>query len=83
MQEQELNIALVTIGGLALALSHLAGVLRSKEYFIDRATRGDPLTVLEQFSRLTIGLAVMSATLRLPQAISGYTRCWTLFSYRR
>lgn len=85
---QELNIALVAIGGLTLVLSLVAGFTRSKVYFIsepmaavilgivmgplglnllDLANWGDPFTILEQFARLTVGLAVMAAALRLPR----------------
>lgn len=85
---QELNIALVVIGGLTLVLSLIAGVMRSKVYglsepmaavalgvvigplgmgWIHLSNWGDPYTIIEQFARLTVGLAVMAAALRLPQ----------------
>lgn len=85
---QELNVALVTIGGLTLVLSLVAGLMRSKVYFLSEPMAamilgvvigplgldllrlshwGDPFTVVEQFARLTVGLAVMAAALRLPQ----------------
>ncbi|WP_436343843.1 cation:proton antiporter domain-containing protein [Natronorubrum sp. FCH18a] len=85
---QELNIALVTIGGLTLALSLVAGLMRNKVYFLSEPMAsvllgivigpfglglvslshwGDPFTIMEQFARLTVGLAVMAAALRLPQ----------------
>ncbi|WP_049922611.1 cation:proton antiporter domain-containing protein [Halopiger djelfimassiliensis] len=85
---QELNIALVTIGGLTLVLSLVAGLIRSKVYFLSEPLAAlilgivigplglglirlsdwaDPFTILEQFARLTVGLAVMGAALRLPQ----------------
>ncbi|WP_436348785.1 cation:proton antiporter domain-containing protein [Natronorubrum sp. FCH18a] len=85
---QELNIALVTIGGLTLALSLISGLMRNRVYFLSEpmaavilgivigplgldllelAHWGDPFTILEQFSRITVGLAVMAAALRLPQ----------------
>lgn len=34
---------------------------------LDLANWGDPFTILEQFARLTVGLAVMGAALRIPQ----------------
>ncbi|MFC7230863.1 cation:proton antiporter [Saliphagus sp. GCM10025308] len=85
---EELNIAFVTIGSLALLLSLAAGLMRSKVYFISEpivavllglvigplglelihlSSWGDPFTIIEQFARLTVGLAVMAAALRLPQ----------------
>ncbi|RKD89080.1 cation:proton antiporter domain-containing protein [Halopiger aswanensis] len=85
---QELNIAFVTIGGLTLVLSLVAGFMRSKVYFLSEPMAAvllgiligppglglirlsgwaDPFTILEQFARLTVGLAVMAAALRLPQ----------------
>ncbi|SEW09016.1 cation:proton antiporter domain-containing protein [Natrinema salifodinae] len=85
---QELNIALVTIGGLTLVLSLIAGLLRNRVYVLSEpilavllgvvigslgldllhlAAWGDPFTIMEQFARLTVGLAVMAAALRLPQ----------------
>ena len=85
---QELNIALVTIGGLTLAFSLVAGLMRNKVYFLSEPLAAvilgivigplglglfrlshwaDPFTIMEQFARLTVGLAVMAAALRLPQ----------------
>ena len=85
---QELNIALLLIGGLTLILSLIAGIMRSKLYglsepmlavalgivigplgmgWVELSNWGDPYTIVEQFARLTVGLAVMAAALRLPQ----------------
>lgn len=85
---QELNIALVVIGGLTLILSLIAGLMRSKVYglsepmlavalgivigplgmgWVQLSNWGDPYIITEQFARLTVGLAVMAAALRLPQ----------------
>ena len=85
---QELNIALVTIGGLTLVLSLVAGLMRNRVYvlseplaavilgvvigplgldLLELAHWGDPFAILEQFARLTVGVAVMGAALRLPQ----------------
>ena len=85
---QELNVALVTVGGLTLVLSLVAGLLQSRSYLLSEPmaavllgvvvgplgfgwlpleTFGDPFVILEQFSRLTVGLAVMAAALRLPR----------------
>lgn len=85
---QELNIALVVIGGLTLVLSRIAGLMWSKVYgrsgpmlavapgivlgplgvgWVDFSHWGDPYTIIAQFSRVTVGLAVMAAALRLPQ----------------
>ncbi|ELY92232.1 cation:proton antiporter domain-containing protein [Natrialba taiwanensis] len=85
---QDLNIALVTIGGLTLLLSLVAGLMRNKIYVLSEpmvavilgvvigpfgadllalAEWGDPFLIVEQFARLTVGLAVMAAALRLPQ----------------
>ncbi|WP_049928576.1 cation:proton antiporter domain-containing protein [Halopiger goleimassiliensis] len=85
---QELNIALLSIGGLTLVVSLVAGVIRGKVYFLSEPLAavllgivigplglglirlsdwGDPFTILEQFARLTVGLAVVGAALRLPQ----------------
>ena len=85
---QQFNLALVTIGGLTLAFSLVAGLMRSKVYFLSEpmaavllgiaigpsglslvslSNWGDPFTIIEQFARLTVGLAVMGAALRIPQ----------------
>lgn len=85
---QELNVALVTVGGLTLVLSLVAGLLQSRSYLLSEPMAavllgivvgplgfgwlplesfGDPFVILEQFSRLTVGLAVMAAALRLPR----------------
>lgn len=88
MSMQELNIALVAIGGLTLVLSLIAGLIRSKVYVFSEPMAavalgivigphwlglvrlsdwGDPFAIVEQFARLTVGIAVMAAALRLPQ----------------
>lgn len=85
---QELNIVLVSIGGLTLLLSLIAGLLQNRSYLpsepvaamvlgivlgpfgldlLHLASWGDPFLLLEQLARLTMGLAVMAAALRLPQ----------------
>lgn len=85
---QELNVALVTIGGLTLVLSLIAGLMRNRVYFLSEPLAavilgivigpvglgllrlsdwGDPFAIIEQFARLTVGLAVMAAALRLPR----------------
>ncbi|WP_265110544.1 cation:proton antiporter [Halosolutus halophilus] len=85
---QELNVALVTIGGLTLLLSLIGGLLKNRIYFLSEPMAavilgivigplglgllrlshwGDPFTITEQFARLTVGLAVMAAALRLPR----------------
>lgn len=85
---RELNIFLVTVGGLTIALSLIAGLIQNKVYLLSEpiaavalgvligplgmgvvqlSTWGDPLTIVEQSARLTVGLAVMVAALRLPQ----------------
>ncbi|RRJ31489.1 cation:proton antiporter domain-containing protein [Halocatena pleomorpha] len=85
---QELNIFLVTVGGLTLVLSLIAGLMQNKAYlpsepmaavalgiligpagmgFARLTTWGAPLPIIEQAARLTVGLAVMAAALRLPR----------------
>lgn len=93
---QEFNIALVTIGGLTLGLSLVAGLIRNRIYPVSEpmlavllgivigpvgldllrlASFGDPFTILEQFARLTVGIAVMAAALRLPRGyVEGHPR---------
>ncbi|WP_247004619.1 cation:proton antiporter [Halosolutus gelatinilyticus] len=84
---QELNVALVSIGGLTVLLSLAAGLLEDRSYLpsepiaatalgvvlgpsgldlLHLSGLGEPLAVLEQLARLTMGLAVMAAALRLP-----------------
>lgn len=85
---QELNVALVAIGGLTVVLSLVAGLMRNRVYILSEpmvavllgivigplglgllrlSDWGDPFTIVEQFARVTVGLAVMAAALRLPQ----------------
>lgn len=88
MAATELNVALLSIGGLTVVLSLVAGLVHEKVYVLSEpmaavglgiaigplgigalelSTFADPLLVVEQFARLTVGLAVMSAALRLPR----------------
>ncbi|WP_254531177.1 cation:proton antiporter [Natrinema gelatinilyticum] len=85
---RDLNIALLSIGGLTLVLSLVSELLQDRSYLpsepmaaaalgvalgpygLDILHLGgisDPFAVLEQFARVTVGLAVMAAALRLPQ----------------
>lgn len=88
---QELNVALLAVGGLTVILS-LVSLNRSRWSVVSEPMAafglgvalgplgvdllhlthwGEPLAVVEQFARLTVGVAVMAAALRLPQ---GYVR---------
>ena len=84
----QLNLALLAIGGLTLLLSLIAGLIHDRIYFLSEplvavilgvavgpagvdllslSAWGDPFHIIEQAARLTVGLAVMGAALRLPQ----------------
>ena len=85
---QELNVALLAIGGLTLVLSLIAGLMQNRVYVLSEpmaavllglalgpaglgllrpSAFGDQFTIVEQFARLTVGLAVVAAALRLPR----------------